>query len=637
MVMLALQGVSKSFVVDCVIRDVNLTVRVGQRLGLVGTNGSGKSTLFKIIMGQEQPDEGSVTMLKGAKAEMLTQHADIDSTASVYEELEKVFEPLQQMESRLRQMEAAMSDPALSEAEIMALADDYAQLTERFEEAGGYEWPSRIAGALTGLGLPKDRWDMPANLLSGGEKTRLCLARILLKQPDLLLLDEPTNHLDLNAVQWLEDTLKKYPNTVMVISHDRYFLNAVCDGIAELSMTRLNQYEGNYDAYSSQRAERLERQLKEYNLQQTEIARQKAIIARYRGYATEAALIKAKAREKMLARIELVDKPTEEHTVRFRFRSERKTGNDVLMVQDLSKSFGERTLFSNFKLHLRAGDRVAIIGPNGVGKSTLLKILVGELEADTGTVRYGSNIDLGYFDQQQSGLDPQKQAMDEVWDDFPRMEPDQVRNALALFLFTGDDVFKQVKSLSGGERARIVLTKLMLKNRNVLILDEPTNHLDMDSREVLEMALADFEGTLLMVSHDRYFINQIANRVIEMRADGTTEYLGNYDDYLEKKNRMEAREEELVSGPTRTQIEKDKRREREARQQQKEAEALLLQAEQRIVDAEAELEKLNAQMADPATYDDADLVQQLSLRHHALQQQIEELYEQWQALSSQNA
>ena len=563
MILLTLQNITKSFGLNTVLKDVSLTLQQGQRMGLIGVNGSGKSTLFNIITGELAPDSGAVSLPRGTSVGLLTQHADISGDGTVLEEMNRVFEPVRKMELRLRQMEAEMGEAHQNEAAYEALTREYARLTERFEQSGGYEWPSRIQGVLAGLGIPRERQSQLARSLSGGEQTRLCLARLLLSQPDLLMLDEPTNHLDLNAVAWLEEALKKYRGTVLVISHDRYFLNAVCDSMAELSMTRLTQYAGNYDQFVAKRQANLERQMKQYQMQQAEIARQQAIIARYRAFNREKSIRAAESREKRLEKMELVEKPVSEQKVRFSFEARRRTGEDVLMVEGLTKGFDGRTLFKNFSLHLRAGDRVALIGPNGVGKTTLLNILSGKMESDGGTVRYGANVDVGYYDQQQAYLHPEKNVMDEVWDDFPRMEPDEVRGVLALFLLTGDDVFQPISTLSGGERGRVALSKLMLRKDNLLLLDEPTNHLDMDSREVLEHALDDFSGTILTVSHDRYFINRVANRIIEMSADGVREYLGNYDSYLEKKRRMEEDEQAApLSGRTRTEIEKEKRRER---------------------------------------------------------------------------
>lgn len=630
MVLLTLQDVSKSFGLNCILSGVNLTLKEGARMGLVGVNGSGKSTLMKLIAGGMQPDTGTVSLMKGAQVGLLTQQADIDSDLNVWDELARVFEPLQRMEERLREMEHEMAEKHADPEAMARLSEDYARLTERFERKGGYEWPSRIQGTLVGLGFSKERQEMPARLLSGGEKTRLCLARILLTQPDLLLLDEPTNHLDLSATQWLEDTLRKYRGTVLVISHDRYFLNSVCDCMAELSMTHLTQYEGNYDAFSVKRRMNLERQLKEYQMQQKEIARQKAIIERYRMYNREKSIKAAESREKQLEKMERIERPVDEQRIRFCFEARRRTGEDVLMAKDLSKGFGGRRLFEHFDLHLRAGDRVAIIGPNGIGKTTLLRILVGELPPDTGTVLYGSNVDVGYYDQQQAGLHEHKSVMDEVWDDFPRMQPDEVRSVLALFLFTGDDVFQPISTLSGGERGRVALTKLMLRRDNLLLLDEPTNHLDMDSREVLEGALDDFTGTLLTVSHDRYFINRVATRVVEMTADGVREYLGNYDDYLEKKRR-EAAGEEDVAAPTltRTEQEKNKRRERQARESQKARENRVAALEAQIARTEEQIASLEAQMADPVTYQSPDKAAEVARAHCDAQAALDALYEEW--------
>ncbi len=629
MVLLSLQGIGKSFVMNRVLSDVDLTLKQGQRMGLVGVNGSGKSTLLKIISGEMKPDEGSLSLMKGTRVGLLTQQADILGDLTVLEELARVFDPLKQQEARLRALEHEMAasheDPAL----FARLSNDYARLTERFEADGGYEWPSRIQGVLAGLGFARDRQDQKASSLSGGEKTRLCLARILLMQPELLMLDEPTNHLDLNATAWLEEALKKYKGTVLLISHDRYFLNAVCDTVAELSMTRLTQYEGNYDQFMVKRGEALARQMKEYEMQQAEIARQEAIIERYRMYNREKSIKAAESREKRLEKMERVERPVSEKKVRFQFTARRRSGEEVLRVRDVSKRFGDRTLFQNFNLTVRAGDRVAIIGPNGVGKTTLLDIIAGRGQPDTGTVAYGANVDLGYYDQQQAQLHSDKTAMDEIWDDFPYMQPDQVRGALALFLLTGDDVFQPIATLSGGEKGRVALSKLMLRKDNLLILDEPTNHLDMDSREVLEHALDEFTGTILTVSHDRYFINRIANRVVEMRPDGVDEYLGNYDDYLDKKRRAEFDEGTAASGITRTEMEKQKRKERLRRESQKALEKRVAELEESIARTEEEIVQLEEKMGDPATYQ-GDGGQQVARDHRAAQEKLAALMDEWE-------
>ena len=630
MILLSIQNVSKAFVMNSVLQDVSLTLQEGRRMGLIGVNGSGKSTLFRLIAGQMQPDSGEIILMRGTRVGMLTQEADIESDLTVQQELERVFEPVRQMEARLRSMEAEMAEKHADSDSFRQLSNDYARLTQRFEDAGGYEWPSRIQGVLAGLGFARGRETQPARLLSGGEKTRLCLARLLLTQPDLLMLDEPTNHLDLKSTQWLEDTLKKYRGTVLVISHDRYFLNSVCDCMAELSMRHIVQYEGNYDQFMVKRQAEIERQLKEYKLQQAEIARQQAIIARYRMYNREKSIKLAESREKRLEKMELVERPVSEQKVRFSFEARRRTGDDVLFVKNLAKGFGGRTLFHDFSLHLRAGDRVAVIGPNGVGKSTLLNIIARQLIPDKGTVEFGSNVDLGYYDQQQSRLHPDKTVLDELWDDFPRMEIDRVRGALALFLLTGDDVYQPIRTLSGGEKARVALAKLMLRKDNLLLLDEPTNHLDMDSREVLEAALNDFQGTILTVSHDRYFINRIANRVLEMRPDGVSEYIGNYDDYLEKK-RLEDIGEETASldGKTRTQLDKEKRRARLLQDSKKALSQRVAALEKSIAEAEAELLRLESAMADPDVYRDPERAKALAVDHTKARQLLDRLYEDW--------
>ena len=634
MILLTLTHVSKAFVMNQVLKDVNLTLPQYSRMGLVGVNGCGKSTLMQLITGALTPDEGTVSLVKGTTVGYLSQHADIDSAFTVTEELSRVFDDVKRMEARLREMEAEMAEKHADAQAMKELSDAYSRLTARFEDAGGYEWPSRVQGVLAGLGFSEERRNQKASQLSGGEKTRLCLARLLLRQPDLLLLDEPTNHLDLVSTEWLEETLKKYKGTVFVISHDRYFLNAVCDQMAELRQTHLTQYSGNYDQFSVKREADLERQLKEYELQQAEIERQKAIISRYRMFNREKSTKAAESREKKLEKIELLDKPTDDQKVRFRFEARRRTGDDVLIAKDLKKGFGERTLFQNFSLHLRAGDRVALIGPNGVGKTTMLNIVTGKLRPDEGSFRYGANVDIGYYDQQQESLHPEKQILYEVWDDFPQMDPDRVRSTLALFLLTGEEVFRPIHTLSGGERGRVALAKLMLRKDNFLILDEPTNHLDMDSREVLEGALDEFEGTILTVSHDRYFINRVATRVIEMTADGVTEYVGNYDDYLEKKRQMtESVNSEIPEGKTRTQLDKEKKRERLLRESAKALKVKFQNLEKEIAQTEERISEIEALMGLNETWQNRESAQALEDERKAKTEALSQMYEDWETLA----
>ncbi len=631
MILLSLQGVQKSFGTNQVLRDASLTLQDGQRMGLVGVNGCGKSTLMKIIAGLETADGGSITMQKGLKLGYLAQQGQVGEGRTVLEELESVFEPVVAMEQQLRQLEQQMSQVGSDETLLHRLGSQYDQLTREFERCNGYGWRSTVQGVLAGLGFRREQQGQLASLLSGGERTRLCLGRMLLTEPDLLLLDEPTNHLDLKSIAWLEDYLRNYRGAVLLISHDRYFMDHVCDRMCELLLGATECYDGNYTQYMAQRTERFEIRMKAYELQQKEIARQEAIIARYRQFNREKSIRLAESREKRLEKIERLEKPKDESAIRFRFDVRRRTGEDVLMVEELKKGFDQRTLFDHVRLHLRAGDRVALIGDNGVGKSTLFKCLIGELQPDGGTVRLGAGVDIGYYDQHQAGLHEGKTVLDEVWDDFRRLEQTEVRGALGLFLFTGDDVLMPISTLSGGEKGRVALTKLMLRKDNLLLLDEPTNHLDMDSREVLEDALADFPGTILAISHDRYFINRFANKVCVLETGGVKEYLGNYDDYFEKINRAQAPDGDQPQ-MTRTAQEKEKRRSREEEKRLKERRLALKAAEDAVAKAEEQAALLEQQLADPDTYQDADRAARLAKEYQQKKDEIDRLYQAWETL-----
>ena len=629
MILLSLQDVRKSFGTNEVLRGASFVLQTGERLGLVGVNGSGKSTLMKIIAGIETCDSGTISMQKGLRLGYLAQQGEVDPEHTVLEEMEAVFEPMVRMEEEMRAVEQQMAEAVDDELLLKRLGSRYDQLTRDFERGNGYGWRSAVQGVLAGLGFRKEQQQQKASVLSGGERTRLCLGRMLLSEPDLLLLDEPTNHLDLKSIAWLESYLADYRGAVLIISHDRYFMDHVCDHMAELLFGRIETYDGNYTDYMKQREERFEIRMKTWQLQQKEIERQEAIIARYRMFNREKSIRAAESREKRLEKMERLEKPKDEHSIHFRFECRRRTGEDVLMLEHLSKGFDGRTLFRDIRMHLRAGDRVALIGDNGVGKSTLLKCIVGEEKPDDGTIRFGSGVDIGYYDQHQAKLHPEKNVLDEVWDDFRRLDQTEVRGALGMFLFTGDDVLMPVSTLSGGEKGRVALTKLMLRQDNLLLLDEPTNHLDMDSREVLEKALENFPGTILAISHDRYFINRFATRVAVMESEGIREYLGNYDDYFEKINRQQE-PDGVDSGMTRTQINREKKKKVAEQKRVKDMKLALQSTEAAIARAEEEAGHMEQALADPATYQDAEKAAMLAKEYQKKKDEIATLYETWE-------
>ena len=630
MIILSVQEVKKSFGTHEVLKKVSFTLQDGERMGLVGVNGCGKSTLLKIIAGEETADEGPVSLQKGLRLGYLAQQSELSGEETVQEALESVFAPLVRMEEELRALEAEMASCGEDPEALRRLGSRYDALTRAFEQGNGYGWRSSVQGVLAGLKLRPFR-DMPTKRLSGGERTRLCLGRLLLTEPDLLLLDEPTNHLDLKSIAWLEDYLGAYRGAVLVISHDRYFLDHVCGRMAEMLMGVVETYTGNYTEYLEKRTAVFETRMKAWELQQKEIAREEAIIATYRRFNREKSIKAAESREKRLEKIERLERPQEEGTVRFRFETRRRTGEDVLVLQDLKKSFGGRVLFDRLQQKVKAGDRIALIGDNGTGKSTLLKCLTGEERPDSGSIRWGTGVDLGYYDQHQAGLHEEKTVLDEVWDRFPRLEQYEVRGALGLFLFTGDDVFAPIHTLSGGEKGRVCLTELMLRKDNVLLLDEPTNHLDMDSREVLEAALADFEGTIIAVSHDRYFINRFADKVWVLEGETLKEYLGNYDSYYAKVSRDQEPDGD-TAGMTRTAVDKEKKRSRDEQRRIREAKEQLKAAEKRVAEAEEELAGLEARLADPETYRDPEQGAALTKQYNALKETVDRLYAEWEAL-----
>ncbi len=631
MIVLACDRITKSFGVDIILNQITFSVNEGSRLGVVGGNGAGKTTLFNIIAGEMSPDSGEIYKLRDTTMAYLPQNTVLMSEKTIWDELMEVFRPLLDMEETLRQMEAKMADYiSMDEGEYTRLLNEYSRLQETFDRQGGYSYESFIRGVLVGLGFSPEEFDSPIDHLSGGQKTRVALTKVLLEKPSLLLLDEPTNHLDLDAMQWLEEYLQSYPGTIMVISHDRYFLDALCDHILEVENKTARLYSGNYSSYVDQKAQWIAQREREYKAQQREIARQEEIIERYRSFNREKSIRAAESRQKRLDKMERVEKVYHGDQISFSFDIDRQSGRDVLAVDSLSKAFGDNRLFEDISFNIRLGDRVALIGPNGCGKSTLFKIILGKIPPSSGTVKTGTGVEIGYYDQELQSLDPNNTVLEELWRDFPQMRETEIRNALAARLFRGDSVYKSVGSLSGGEKGHLLLTKLVLANNNFLLLDEPTNHLDMPSREELERALLEFPGTILMISHDRYFLNKLANRVIAMESGGITEYLGNYDDYVNKKRELQAlAEQKDKESVSKTISREERRRQRMERERAREERERLENLEGQIHQMEEEIKELESLMADPALYDDVDRMLDVQQRYAQVKEELEELYSKW--------
>ncbi|NBH19762.1 ABC transporter ATP-binding protein [Clostridiaceae bacterium] len=536
---LSCSHISKAFGTDQILSDISFHIEDQEKAAIVGINGAGKSTLLKIIVGELSQDKGDTTLSKGKTLGYLAQHQDLDSARTIYEELCEVKRPIIEMEQQLRTLELEMKDA--SGPELEEKLSVYSRLNHTFELENGYAWKSEVTGVLKGLGFGENEFDKIVSTLSGGQKTRLSLGRLLLSNPDIILLDEPTNHLDMESIAWLETYLKGYPGAVIIVAHDRYFLNRVVTKIIELEQGRSAVYLGNYTAYSEKKAMIRAAQMKAWMNQQQEIRHQEEVITKLKSFNREKSIKRAESREKMLAKIEILEKPAEiQDEMRIQLEPNITSGNDVLTVQNLGKSFGSSHLFSHLDMEIKRGERVALIGNNGTGKTTILKLINGLLPPDTGVITLGANVHVGYYDQEHHVLHMEKTAFEEVQDAYPGLTNTQVRNILAAFLFTGDDVFKKISDLSGGERGRVSLAKLMLSEANFLILDEPTNHLDITSKEILEQALQNYTGTVLYVSHDRYFINQTATRILELTGHTLINYIGNYDYYLEKREEMTA-------------------------------------------------------------------------------------------------
>ncbi|MGL5354561.1 MAG: ribosomal protection-like ABC-F family protein, partial [Clostridium sp.] len=529
MVILSCKDIRKSYGIRDVLKNVTFSINEGDKVGIIGGNGEGKSTLFKILTKDLSHDNGEIFLDKNKSLGYLSQNITLNMDNNIYDELLCVFEELRNMEVKLSSLEVKMAEPydENNAAYHEKLIKDYTTIQDLYSHRGGYTYKGEISRVLKGLGFVESDFDKTINTLSGGQKTRVSLCRLLLRKPDIILLDEPTNHLDLEAIEWLEDYLKSYKGTVLVVSHDRFFLDAVTTHTFEVINGHVNCYNVPYTKFLDLRAKDHEAQLKAYTLQQAEIKRQEAIIEKFRSFNREKSIRAAESREKALDKIERLDTPDKDKEAsRIQFETSIKSGYDVLHTENLAKSYGEKTLFTNLDFDLKRGEKVALIGENGRGKTTLFKIIMDKVEADKGKVIHGTNVNVGYYDQEQSNLNLEKSIIDEVWDDFPHLTTSKLRNALASFLFTGDDVFKIINTLSGGEKCRINLLKLMLSRSNLLLLDEPTNHLDIMSREALEDAILSYDGTLMIISHDRYFLNKVINRILELKEDGISQYLG---------------------------------------------------------------------------------------------------------------
>lgn len=638
MVVLSCKDISKSYGIQEVLKNVTFSINEGDKVGIIGGNGEGKSTLFKILSKEITQDDGEIFIDRNKTIGYLSQHVDLNLDNTIYSELNLVFKELLDIENRLHTLELKMAEPydENNDSYHQKVIKDYATLQDLYTNKGGYTYKGEISRVLKGLGFLEEDFNKTISTLSGGQKTRVSLCKLLLKNPDILLLDEPTNHLDLEAIEWLEEYLKNYRGTVLVISHDRFFLDTVTNNTFEVINGHVNCYNVSYTKFFEQRKKNYENQLKAYNLQQAEIKRQEAIIEKFRSFNREKSIRAAESREKALERMEKIDAPDKEKEAsKIKFETSVKSGYDVLHIENLSKSYDNNKLFSNLNFDLKRGEKVALIGENGRGKTTLLKIILNVVKPDSGKTILGTNVNLGYYDQEQSDLNLDKSIIDEVWDDFPTLTTSKLRGVLASFLFTGDDVFKVINTLSGGEKCRINLLKLMLSRANLLLLDEPTNHLDIMSREALEDALLTYDGTLLVISHDRYFLNKVINRILELNEDGVKEFLGNYSYYQEKKinpNRFEILEE-LANGKTKTQLKEEKKKKKEQEKEEKALKLRIKKIEEDIAKSEDALLSLQEQLCLEEVYSNPIESERVSKDIKNLEEKISFLYEEWESLA----
>lgn len=640
---LSCQNISKAFVENQVLKNVSFHIEDHEKAAIVGINGAGKTTLLRIIVGEMTPDDGQVVLAKDKTLGYLAQNSTVDTSHTIYEELLSVKADLLRLEEKIRECENDMKH-----ADGDALEDlmkQYTSLTHAFETGGGYLYRSELVGVLKGLGFTEDEFSKPVATLSGGQKTRVALGRLLLQNPDLIILDEPTNHLDMNSIAWLETYLLNYKGAVLIVSHDRYFLDRIAGKVIEIDQSKATTFMGNYSDYAVKKEQLRVAAWNAYMNQQRDIKHQEEVIEKLKSFNREKSIKRAESREKMLDKIEVIEKPSEVRTdMKLTLTPRILSGNDVLTVEHLSKSFDSHKLFTDVNFEIKRGEHVAIIGDNGSGKTTLLKILNGLVPADQGTFRLGSNVEIGYYDQEHHVLHSEKTLFEEISDDYPYLNNTQIRNVLAAFLFTGEDVFKRISDLSGGERGRVSLAKLVLSNANFLILDEPTNHLDIMSKEILEDALNGYEGTILYVSHDRYFINRTAHRILDLTEGQFISYVGNYDYYLEKHDTVMAAIEAnapqnadadsavaVKAAESEVKLDWKAQKEEQARLRKKEND--LKKCEEKIAELEARISEIDTEMSDPTIGTQVAKLQELSKEQTSCQEQLEKLYEQWEELA----
>ena len=636
---LACQNISKAFRDKTILKNASFHIEEREKSAIVGINGAGKSTLLKIIMSELPADEGQTVISKGKTLGYLAQHQEMDSGNTIFDELLTVKQDVLELEEKMRQAEQDMKH-AEKDA-LPSLMEAYSSLSHEFEQKNGYAWKSEITGVLKGLGFEEEDFEKHVDTLSGGQKTRVSLGKLLLSRPDIIMLDEPTNHLDMNSISWLETFLINYPGAVIIVCHDRYFLNRVVTKIIEIDQGRVSVFSGNYTDYAQKKAQLREAKMAAYLNQQKEIRHQEEVIAKLKSFNREKSIRRAESREKMLDKLEVLEKPTEVRAdMRIELEPQVVSGNDVLSVRGLSKSFPPQTLFKNLDFDIKRGERVALIGSNGTGKTTLLKILNNVLPADAGEFTLGAKVRIGYYDQEHHVLHMEKTVFEEISDDYPALTNTKIRNVLAAFLFTDDDVFKRIKDLSGGERGRVSLAKLMLSEANFLILDEPTNHLDIVSKEILESALNRYTGTVLFVSHDRYFINMTATRILDLYSQSLTDYIGNYDYYLEKKETMtdftgSSSPAASAAVPTleESRSKQDWKQQKELQAKLRKKQNSLKQVESRIDELETRDREIDELLTNEEVFTDVQKVTQLSLEKENLQTELNRLYEDWELLS----